>query len=731
MKTTLPKPLRLNGRRLKSTAKAAALLFAILMTTLLFSSLYENYCGELLNQELKRMLTIARANATYMQSYYQELQDGYRAFVEDCVLLDLLADGNGSLCLQEDLSRFFSRNEADYLYAAVLNAQGDVLCEEKKYGFTPPITPDGIKEDTCPQRGFWFVEDSYALTYQMNIYQDRTLLGSFIGMIDFSAITERLFRYVRLGDGGYLSVCDENGTFIVHPDKDMLGQSMYAKAVQDDAGGQLAYVRESFLQKERGKAIFQSAAQYGEQQILLAFCRAHIAPSHFIVTAMMPYAETIKGIQQTKNQAIAALLLLIAWILLLLWVIFRQMRARALDQAEQRHLCELNDILLDLQSRQNQLHQKENLQAIGVFTSGIAHELSNLLTPIQAYCEMLMLQHHENEALYDSLLEIHRSATASSALAKQLLSFARSSKPNEAIRIPIDINAFLQGCIRSIRIHAVNQIEIDLRLTQTPLYIMGNQSMLHQAVSNLLINACQSMPGGGALTVCCEAICAQDLLNMCSDKQLPFIGNGVMITIRDTGCGMAPEMIQQIFKPFFSTRKDTTGTGLGLMIVQNIINQHDGLITVSSQLGKGSQFCVVLPQLVSAQEEEACGSEREILIVHARHSANLHLYHHLREDGYRLCMLDDPLEAASRFAAQPARYSLLIAEYCLESFSGISLSRTFHRIVPGFPVLLMTSLIHPSDMVFDSVSAPSDVLLTSIEYAEFRCRVAEHLNMQK
>ncbi|MDO5379062.1 MAG: ATP-binding protein, partial [Clostridia bacterium] len=719
----MDKPPGMNRKALLNAAKAMLLVLAILITLFLFGSLYENYCGELLNQELKRMLTIARANATYMQSYFQELQDGCRAFIDDGDLPDLLCADTAPL--ESKLSGFWARRGEDYLYAAILDAQGRLLWDKGSVDGLSLVPPASLMdEEAACHRGFWLDENTYALAFWQRIYQDRALAGVFVGILDFSAISNRLFRYVRIGDGGSLSVCDENGVVLVHPDGAMLGRAIYGEEADGEIDEQIRYVQQSFEQKERGKAIFNAALPQGRRQILLAFCRTHVFSSHYIVTASLPYSEAVLSIQNTKNQVLVTFGLLMALIFLLLLILVRQMRERTLIQAEQRHLSELNAILIDLQNRQSQLHQKENLQAIGVFTSGIAHEFSNLLVPIQAYCELLMLKHHEDAALYESLFEIYQAAAASGALAKQLLSFSRSSKPQDALRGPIDAGALLSGCIRSVSVRSSHRIQISLRLPEKPLFLLGNQSMLHQAVNNLLINACQSMKDTGTLMVSCEKVPCQAIPLVCANRECPFIGDGVMITISDTGCGMTPETLEQIFQPFFSTRKDGSGTGLGLMIVQNIINQHDGLIDVTSTPGKGTTFRIVLPEYLNADAGTAPDRET-IFIVHMKDSSNLHLYRRLLGDGYPVYMTTQPLEAVRRFTAMPSSCRLLITEYRLESFSGISLSRTFRRILPAFPVMLMTGLIHPSEMMFDPVSAPNAVLLTSISYEEFRAKVDE------
>ncbi len=505
----------------------------------------------------------------------------------------------------------------------------------------------------------------------------------------------------------------------IHPDIAMQGKWVFGTHLsENERSADIDYVKQSFRKKERGKAIFQSKEQENEE-VLLAFCRTNLVPLHFSVTATLPYSEAISGIQRTAKQAVMLVVFTVAVLVMALLSIFYQMRESALSRAEQRHLKELNDMLMDISNRQNQLHQKENLQAVGVFSSGIAHEFSNLLTPIMACCEMLMLKHHDDVELYDSLLEIYTSASDTRMLARQLLSFSRSSKPGDSVRMPIDMNVLLNNCIRHICIQVKDPVQVNLNLPDEPLYVLGNQSMLHQAIHNLCVNACQSMEHSGTLTVYYERISAQDILSAFMGDDPPFIGDGVRLVIEDDGCGMDEKTLEQIFDPFFTTKKGNSGTGLGLMIVKHIINRHDGWIDVSSRVGEGSCFSVYLPEYVQAQKETA-DCEKRVMVVCPKHSENRALYRKLRDDGYVLDYFTDSLEAVRCFAEHVSRYALVVTEYDLESFSGIALSRTLRRIRPDFPVILMTRLIHPSQMVFDPVSAPNVVLLMSGNYQEFK-----------
>lgn len=264
------------------------LLALILFVGFLYGTLYENYCGDILSRELTRLLTIARSNATYMQFYYQDLHEDCRAFLEDNEFSTLLASGSQGAQeeIRGDLNRFFSLHSDDYLYAAVMDGGGEILCSA------------GIEQESIPpeilsmpfgngvyERGFWMDADTYAFAYCSRIYQERELVGALIGVLDFSAVARRLFRYVRIGKKGNLSVCDAEGIVLLHSDKQMLGKKIYAGGARDDAQTEedVLYIEEALAKKERGKAVFSVEESGKTEQMLMAFSRANIAPSYYMV----------------------------------------------------------------------------------------------------------------------------------------------------------------------------------------------------------------------------------------------------------------------------------------------------------------------------------------------------------------------------------------------------------------------------------------------------------------
>lgn len=711
-----------DNRQKKLIMKSAFILFCAIVCLFVFHALYEPYCGDILNRELKRLMTIARSNATYMQYCFQGLHDDCCAWMEEEGFSVLLSQNSKAdrEQIQMKVSHFLAEHQEEYLYAAILDADAGIVCSAglEDEGLARKLSDMASAQGTG-EYGLWLDDSSYALAVVERIYQGRMQIGTFVGVLDFSTIVHRLFRYVRIGENGKLWVCSAEGQILLCPDAPLVGWNVCPEELSNDEAD-LQYLRESILKKERGKAIFSSSVFGEDEQMLIAFSRANLSSLHFVVAALMPYSEAISSIQMNAFLFLGAASLAITVLFGVLMLVLSLRHEKALVQNEQRHLVELNSMLMNMQSRQNQLHQKENLQAIGVFTSTIAHEFSNLLTPIMTYCELLMLKYNENEGLYDSLLEMYKSAASCRDLSKQLLSFSRSSKRSETIKAPVGVGELFKNCVRSISVQVPNRIQVSMNCPEQELFVYGNRSLLHQALCNMMINACQSMENGGTLTLSyCQAPVQEVIGHSCGDD-LPFIGSGVKLIVADTGCGMDQNTLNHLFDPFFTKGKGGSGTGLGLMIVQNIINQHDGWIDVSSDLGKGSRFTIVLPEYISIEAGAQGSQSNRIIIVHGRYSNNMHLYRRLAKEGEQVDLYTSPLEVIREFSSHPHQYCLLITEYSLDGFSGISLTRTIKRICASFPVILMTNLVHPNEMIFDSASAPSEVMINSVHYDQFR-----------
>ena len=240
----------------------------------------------------------------------------------------------------------------------------------------------------------------------------------------------------------------------------------------------------------------------------------------------------------------------------------------------------LNSYVERLERTQKQLVQVEKMNALGQLSASIAHEINNPLSGLLIYTQLLqkLIKNSSldrNTAL-DILSKMELAITHSSKLVSNLLDFARQTTPDLK---PIAISKVIDQAV-SLTGHQAQLTQINIIREEVPSLplVKGDLSQLQQVLINLIVNAIQSMPRGGEL------------------KIVTFAENDfVKVNIQDTGEGIAPENMDKLFTPFFSTKDAVKGVGLGLAVSYGIIQRHGGNIEVQSQIGKGSTFSVCLP----------------------------------------------------------------------------------------------------------------------------------------
>ncbi len=237
----------------------------------------------------------------------------------------------------------------------------------------------------------------------------------------------------------------------------------------------------------------------------------------------------------------------------------------------------------------SQLYRTQRLESLGIIASGIAHDLNNILTPILIIAQLLPLKLPNHDEQNQQLLKIlEDNSKRGVELVKQILSYARGA---EGKQVPLQIRHLLKEIEQITKNTFPKSIEIHTNIpTQDLWMVSADSTQLHQVLMNLCVNARDAMPQGGTLTISAENLfCDQNCAG------LNEVGDYVLVTVSDTGCGIPQELLEQILQPFFTTKETSQGTGLGLSIVVNIIKSHGGFVKVYSEVGKGSQFQVYLP----------------------------------------------------------------------------------------------------------------------------------------
>ena len=240
-----------------------------------------------------------------------------------------------------------------------------------------------------------------------------------------------------------------------------------------------------------------------------------------------------------------------------------------------------------------QLLQAQKLEAVGRLAAGVAHDFNNLLTPILGYAEMLLTKVPPDSLEAKRLLDIRRAALHGATLVRQLLAFGRKQPVTPTV---LDLNRHISESEDLLRRTLGEDIELLLDLTPDLRPVKLDPTQLQQVILNLAANARDAMPDGGCLTFATASLSLNE-----AQTELPP-GPYVCLTITDTGAGMGPDVLQRAFEPFFTTKEVGQGSGLGLSVVEGIISQAGGKISITSQLGIGTSFHILLPEAHSPAE---------------------------------------------------------------------------------------------------------------------------------
>ncbi len=239
---------------------------------------------------------------------------------------------------------------------------------------------------------------------------------------------------------------------------------------------------------------------------------------------------------------------------------------------------------------EEQLRQSQKMDAFGQLAGGIAHEFNNLLTVILGNAQFIAQSLPADDPARECLAIIHEAGERGAALTRQLLSSSRKSVLEPRI---VNLNDLVGTALRLLKQVLGKNIRLAAALDPATRRVRVDPALITQVLMNLAINARDAMPGGGGLTIATRNV----HLDQAGETQHAEMSMGefVMLTVADTGCGMSPEVKARIFEPFFSTKPIGQGTGLGLSVVHGIVRQSGGYIAVATEPGAGSVFRIYLP----------------------------------------------------------------------------------------------------------------------------------------
>ena len=377
----------------------------------------------------------------------------------------------------------------------------------------------------------------------------------------------------------------------------------------------------------------------------------------------------------------------------------------------QDQIVELRMMIMDISQRkglEKQLIQSQKMEAIGTLAGGIAHDFNNILSPISGYTEMLLMDMEDKDPSARSLNIILDCVNHAKNLVNQILTISRQKE--HAFKV-LDADETLKESLILVKSYLPATIELNCRIEADGGRIHADPIQFHQVVMNLVTNAYHSMKDqpNGRLEIVLKIInMPKPFLRGVDDGNREYL----CLSVKDTGCGIKRNIIDKIFDPYFSTKGE--GSGIGLSVVNGIIESHDGLITVDSRENRGSQFDVYLPlcpddvAVETAPEEEIIlqnGTERILLVDDDKKVAVMET-HMLEKLGYTVTCFTNSLNAINVFKSNPHLFDLILTDVTMPELTGVQLADKVHDIKPDIPVIFCTGLgdtIDQQKMVLPSI----------------------------
>jgi signal transduction histidine kinase/DNA-binding response OmpR family regulator len=381
---------------------------------------------------------------------------------------------------------------------------------------------------------------------------------------------------------------------------------------------------------------------------------------------------------------------------------------------------------LALESR---CRQAQKMEAVGQLAGGVAHDFNNILSAIFGYAQLSLRTLAENDTVKEYVEEIMKASERAAVLTKSLLTFSRKQVVDLAV---IDLSEVVKNF--EIFLHRLIREDIELKVTchENPLAVMADRGQIEQVIMNLVANGRDAMPNGGKLTI--------ETLSMTMDQGLVAAqgygaaGEYAVISVTDSGSGMDKETQSHIFEPFYTTKEQGRGTGLGLSMAYGIIKKHDGFLNVYSEPGTGTIFRIYLPLVANVSAADNTGpavptvlrgGTETILVCEDDAALRKLAVNILSHFGYRVIEAVDGQDAVDKFVAHQESIDLVFIDAIMPKQNGKEASNQMKLVRPDIKTIFVSGYardIFAGDIPFDRKTifihkpySPNDLLTRTRE----------------
>lgn len=339
----------------------------------------------------------------------------------------------------------------------------------------------------------------------------------------------------------------------------------------------------------------------------------------------------------------------------------------------------------ELKELEKQFLQAQKMEAVGRLAGGIAHDFNNMLTVIRGHCELLSVKLTPHDPVQKKVSQIDKAAERAENLTNQILAFSKHRMKTPA---NVELKEIIRNSKEMIERLIDENIRVALKFDAKPCVVKADPGQIEQIIMNLVVNACDAMPGGGDLVI--------ELRKSLSDVSEESL---VILSVKDTGVGMDEKVLENLFEPFFTTKGKGKGTGLGLSTVYGIVHQIGGTIRVESSPGNGSKFIISLPEeefadkpLMDNKDDVASElhGEETILVVEDQQEVLEMTSELLRYYGYNVLEAQNAGSALLICEKYAPRIDIMLTDVRMDLMDGTQLAKRVQVLYPEIRILFMS-----------------------------------------
>lgn len=687
----------------------------VLMLSIIVMIGYHNYVqnkNTVVQQQQEHLLTIAQSVSRSLDEYLDDKGDCLAVLSQNPIILETLKMSEKGIYdrQHEEIMEAFQKTYAHEMESILLlNEKGSLTYRYPESGNDKGRTWDVSIISHVIKSKQLFVSKEYesdSNQFSMDIIQpvihEDEVAGILVSTINLNKLYDSLIRPVKAGNKGYAMVKNKEGVIIMHPVTEQIGlESIKVRREKypEFDWKELEELNRRQIEEGEGYYIYHSKWWVDDEikriKKINAYTTFNAGGTSWTISVQMDYSEIEQPIKGTLNSVILTALIITGILLVLAYIFFKIDKRRKAMEIEMRYLKELNKTWEELVKSESRLRHSQKLQTIGTLTSGIAHEFNNLLTPILGYSELLLQQVDPADSMNEDICEIKNSAFRAKEIIEQILVFSRNDHITPKVS-SLRIDGVVRESIKLVKSILPNNIQVVENINSCE-PVIGSATQLQQVLLNIYTNSYHAMKGsGGVLGLCVDAVNIYE--DSCKGLGLGA-GRYVRIRVKDTGIGMDEETLGQIFDPFFTTKETGEGTGLGLSVVHGIVKNHNGSITVHSQVHVGTEVDIYLPVAEEKTNEELQQEKQivhgvgDILVVDDNISVLKMIEKGLHSYGYHTVTNHDGYQAMELLDKNPEAFSAVILDYSMPNISGVEVARFIKMRNPDIKIILVSGYI--------------------------------------